>query len=128
MRKLGIIFATLLTIIILFLMIFSSVIFQEGNPIPVASGVFSITVLGQPIVQINDKPETYMVKASNRNGADAPFMDLKKQQGYVFKNRGIGPYYEGNDRYYRFEFRMVTRGYMVIEVHEMDYASYPLHF
>jgi hypothetical protein len=114
-----------IAIIFIALLLTSPLVFQEGNPIPVAIAAFKISVLGDSIAQIDNNPETYMVKARNNEGADKPFMDLKAKQGYVFKNRAVGPYFEENDQYYRAEFRMFTRNYMVIEVKKIDYWAYP---
>lgn len=55
-----IIAAVMVTALVLFN---SNLIFQEGNPLPVAAGIWQLVVGGEPYAKIKDEPATWMTRS-----------------------------------------------------------------
>jgi len=88
------------------------VIFQEGNPLPVITGILRITLIEGQIAQISDEPEKYIVK--KKDGYE-PFIRLMKKNGWTYiEQMGAGLVFEKDGEKHISVSRMLTRFYIVI--------------
>lgn len=92
------------------------VIFQEGNPIPVAVAVHKLNQENIQLVTISGDQEKYLVKTDNLpKAANQPFIDFKQSEGYVFKD----DFLVKAGRYYQVNYNAFTKKYSVITVREI---------
>ena len=83
-----------LIVLVGILLLFSSTIFQEGNPIPVANGIIQLSFAGKSYVKLDQ--HKYIVKANAK--------DIKKLTDYLTQNKlvyvdqmGAGLLFRGKD-------------------------------
>jgi len=74
----------LLILLILGITTVSKVLFQEGNPIPVFTGIGKLSFGGNEIVKISDSPRIYISKTSDGN---YPLIELMKNDGWRFEEQ-----------------------------------------
>ncbi|HZK52947.1 MAG TPA: hypothetical protein VFC84_01895 [Desulfosporosinus sp.] len=67
--------------ILLGLIIVSSVLFQEGNPIPILKGIVELSSSDDKIIQISETPQRYLSKT---NVGNAPLIELMDKEGWKF--------------------------------------------
>lgn len=60
--------------LLVFGIIFSSLIFQEGNPIPLVVGIWKISHGGEAITQISDRPVKFLIPNDNRESTKYPLL------------------------------------------------------
>ncbi len=92
-KKCIIILSTIVGLFLLLFIIYSPVIFQEGNPLPELRGIISLTFKQNDLVQISVNPTVYMTKSSDGKKIIINFMKSRgsgfKEQmgsGYMFEN------------------------------------------
>ena len=102
----------LLSILLLFFIIYSPVIFQEGNPIPVAYGIVSISVIHLPFVKIGTSK--YLIRANEEDSQklieylarnNMIFVD-RMGSGWLFKDK-TGKRYTAESRMYSTYFEIL---------------------
>lgn len=89
LKKIGII---ILILIISILLIYSKPLLQEGNPIPILSGIIKLNFTNKDIVQISEDGSKYVTKSKNGINSITQFMKDKNYKladqmgsGYVFE-------------------------------------------
>ncbi len=99
-------------IIVIFVWVERRVIFQEGNPIPVAIGMVRLSITDDDIVKVSTAPDKYLMKARNGNEAFRSYME---SHGWTFVDQlGAGLIYEKEGHKQMFASRMMTRFYQVV--------------
>lgn len=105
--------AVLATILVLlFFTIYSvPVLFQEGNPLPVARSIVTLELTESDIVSVNER--VLLQKA----GPELPLTSYLENHGWEFKDRlGAGIFYEKDSALMFAEARMFTRFYVIYEL------------
>lgn len=71
---------SLIILIVGFIIIYP-VLFQEGNPLPIAKGIMELNFNGKTIAKVSNKPLRYITKISE---GDTPIMKMMDKEGWVF--------------------------------------------
>jgi len=104
--------AAIIIIVILTGIIERDVVFQEGNPVPLAFGILKLNITDQSIVKISASPDKYIIRS--RDG-DAPYIKFMEENGWKFVDQlGAGLVFEKNGEKHISVSRMFTRFYKVI--------------
>lgn len=75
-----------------FFLIYKNTIFQEGNPLPVLSGILKLNFTSENIVPIAENNDKYITK--NSNGRDS-LVSLMAEKGYEFLDQmGSGYFFK----------------------------------
>lgn len=91
-------------------------IFQEGNPLPVFSGIWQLSVGGEPYVQIKDEPATYITKTENH---DTLFAYIEKTYDVKFTKQVNSRYiFEGKGKEVTAKVRQYSRAFRIWEMSE----------
>lgn len=89
-------------------------IFQEGNPLPVLSGIWRLVVNNEPYAQIEEAPATYIARAGVH---DELFAFIEKTHGVKFKgNEGDRYIFEGEGKKVELVTRSYARAFRIWEV------------
>ncbi len=100
----------LITMIAIFFIAYGPIIFQEGNPLPVISGIIKLQLTSKDIVEISEK------KLIQKTGDDWLLNSYLEDKGWNYRERlGAGIFYERNGEDLFFTTRMYTRYYIVHE-------------
>lgn len=75
-KRLNVLIIVLFSILIIPFLVFSPTIFQEGNPLPVMSGIMKLSMTGEGYAKINE--HKYIVRANEK--------DIKKLEDYLAQN------------------------------------------
>ncbi|HSW89119.1 MAG TPA: hypothetical protein VLG12_08195 [Candidatus Saccharimonadales bacterium] len=105
----------LFSILLLFFILYSPVIFQEGNPLPIAYGLGKITLTQAAFVKINTN--TYLVRANDKDftklieylAKNNIFFVDRMGSGWFFKNKS-GKRYTAESRMYSTHFEIFDFG------------------
>jgi hypothetical protein len=94
-------------------------IFQEGNPVPVFSGIWKLMVDKEPYACIKEEPPTYIAGAGKQDGL---FAFIEKQYGVEYQSNSGGIYiFTGGGKTVKLSMRHYTRSFRVWEI--VDRAS-----
>lgn len=75
--------------------LFSPILFQEGNPYPLISGIMRLNFSKEKIVKLDMDGERYITKS--KNGKEV-LSDFLKNQGYEFTEQmGSGYFFKSSD-------------------------------
>jgi len=94
-KRIFICLGTIVGALTLIFLLYTPVIFQEGNPTPLVKGIAQLNFNRNDIVQLNMEGDVYLSKS--KNGQEALFASLNSQgykfleqmgAGYFFKNDG----------------------------------------
>ena len=100
-----------LIIIIFIISLIAPVLFQEGNPLPLISGIVRLTMGNDDVVRISTDPERYMTKAEN---GIASMVGMMNEEGWQLAEQlGSGYIFQKNDRSVTITSRQYTRKYLV---------------
>ncbi len=100
----------IITMTALFFIAYGSIIFQEGNPLLVFSGIIKLQLTSKDIVEVSEK------KLLQKTGDDRPLNSYLEDKGWNYRERlGGGIFYERNGEELFFSSRMYTRYYIVHE-------------
>lgn len=85
-----------LILFITILFIYRKPLFQEGNPIPVLSGIVKLNLINKDIVKITKDDSKYITKS--KNGVDS-ITQFMKAKGYKLTDQmGAGYIFEKEDK------------------------------
>ena len=88
------------------------IIFQEGNPVPIAVGIAKLNFSGGHLVKITSLPEMYLVRTRDGN---KPFISFMEKDGWHFTDQmGAGLVFERIGERKVYTSRMYTRYYQII--------------
>ena len=94
-------------------LLFGAVLFQEGNPVPVAQALSRLELSGDRLVRIAGEPVKYVQKA----GPEEPLTEYLAARGWELQERlGAAVFYEKENETLFAESRMLTRRYVVYEL------------
>lgn len=113
-------------IFLVFIIIFSDIIFQEGNPIPVISGILKLQKNDIFVVQISENPIKYIIKNDKKDSKKYPllmpgtrhemYINNKIEQGWkVEATHGSSFVLSKDNITLNAILRMLTQNYIVIE-------------
>ncbi|KZR60088.1 hypothetical protein [Pseudobacillus badius] len=106
------IFLMFLSLFVLFIIINAPVIFQEGNPIPLAVGIAKLHTTDQSVVKIDGENKRYVTKADSQG--NQPFLDLMSSKKWVFKEQaGAGLFFTKGEKELIVESEMYTSKYKI---------------
>jgi hypothetical protein len=92
-KKILIIILVLLVAILLF---YRKPLFQEGNPLPVLSGIIKLNLFSENIVKITEDESKYITK--NKNGMHS-IIQFMEEKGYKLADQmGSGYIFEKEDK------------------------------
>jgi hypothetical protein len=101
--------AVILSIVLLF--INRSYVFQEGNPLPVFSGICQLTINDVPYAKIKDNPPTYIARTGEH---DPLFSFIETEFGVKFKEQKENEYiFVGSSKTVKVSPRLYSRTYQV---------------
>lgn len=93
-----------------------SMIFQEGNPLPVAAGICRLTVGGEPYVKIKDEPATWMTEAGESEH-DELFSHIEETYGVKYTEQKDNDFiFDGEGKQVTVVFRSYSRNYRIWEL------------
>lgn len=102
----------ILFILLLGVISFRDIIFQEGNPLPVAIGILKISIAGEQIVKISADPDKYIIKTQD---GYKPYIKLMESEGWGFiEQMGSAVIFDRNGQRRASTSRMLTSYYMII--------------
>lgn len=94
------------------LFISSPIIFQEGNPVPLAIGMVKLQITDESVVGIPGKTKRYLVRATSEG--DQPFLDFMNSKEWSFKDQaGASLFFTKNNEELAVKGAMYTRKYRV---------------
>lgn len=96
------------------LLINHTTIFQEGNPLPVAAGIWQLAVEGKPFAQIKDEPPTWITKTADNR---ALFAGIEQEYSVKYTTEQEAGYlFEGGETKLVLGMRQYSRYYQIWEV------------
>lgn len=88
------------------------VIFQEGNPTPIALAILKLHLTRSDIATVSSNPEVYVLRAKE---GYRPFISLMEKQGWTYVEQlGSGLVFEKDEEREISSSRMFTRYYRII--------------
>lgn len=89
-------------------------IFQEGNPVPVAKGIWALIVKGEPYAKIKNDPPVYITRPLSH---DRLFSFIEATYGVKFTKEDNGKYvFTGKDKTVTLVTRRYSKSFQVWEV------------
>jgi len=86
----------ILVLLVAILLIYRKPLFQEGNPLPVLSGIIKLNLTNENIVKITEDGSKYITKS--KNGVDS-ITQFMKEKGYKLADQmGAGYIFEKEDK------------------------------
>lgn len=79
----------ILVLLIAILLLYRKPLFQEGNPLPVLSGIIKLNLTNKNIVQITEDGSEYITKS--KNGVDS-ITQFMKEKDYILSDQ-MGSFY-----------------------------------
>ncbi len=118
MKRPMLISAIIIVIISFIFLLNINMIFQEGNPLPVFSGILQLNN-SKTFVKIKDKPVTYITKTNNK---DELFSYIEKYDNVRYREQmGSGHIFEDENKIVILTSRQYTRNYQIWEYNKKDF-------
>ncbi|NLT94462.1 MAG: hypothetical protein GXW85_02835 [Clostridia bacterium] len=118
MKKKPLVILSLLILffLVLGLVLYWPIIFQEGNPLPIVQGIVRLQLSEEKIIAIDS--ERYLTKTEDSNEAIISFMESK---GWVFKDRlGSGYVFEKQENLLTIVGRQYSRFFRIFNIPELE--------
>jgi len=110
-KKVLLLISAFILIVGIFLSLYSSVIFQEGNPWPEIKGIVRLTFSGSDMVKLSGSDNKYLTKSQGGPLAVEEFM---KNRGYEYTDQmGSGYFYKSSDKNIVLTRRQYSRFYTI---------------
>lgn len=110
-RKILLFVSAIILIAGIFFFLYSSVIFQEGNPWPQIKGIIQLTFGKSDIVKLSDSDNRYLTKSQDGHTMIEAFM---KDKGYEYTEQmGSGYFYKSSDKTIILARRQYSRFYVI---------------
>ncbi|HNY36135.1 MAG TPA: hypothetical protein PLD14_00270 [Candidatus Pacearchaeota archaeon] len=115
-KKILLLVSAIILIVGVFLSLYSSVIFQEGNPWPQIKGITQLTFDKSDIVKLSGSDNKYLTKSQGGPMAVEVFM---KDRGYEYTDQmGSGYFYKSSDKTVVLIRRQYSRFYTIWTITE----------
>jgi hypothetical protein len=115
-KKILLLISTIILIVGVFLSLYSSVIFQEGNPWPQIKGIAQLTFGKSDIVKLSGSDNRYLAKSQGGPMTVEAFM---KDRGYEYTDQmGSGYFYKSSDKTIVLTRRQYSRFYTIWTITE----------
>ena len=98
------------------LVLFRDTVFQEGNPIPVLTGIITIELTDKPVVPLKEDNLKFILRASNSR---TRIVEYLSQDGFSQHEGDIGGgrhQLEKDDEVFIYDRRMFTRNYVIYDL------------
>ena len=120
-KKVLLLASTVILIAGVFLSLYSSIIFQEGNPWPQIKGIAQLTFSGSDMVKLSGSDNRYLTKSQGGPMAVEAFM---KNRGYEYTDQmGSGYFYKSSDKTIVLTRRQYSRFYTIWTIAENNNNS-----
>jgi len=98
------------------LVLFRDTVFQEGNPIPILTGIITIELTDKQVVPLKEGNQKFILRASNYR---ARIVEYLSQDGFSQHEGDVGGgmhQLEKDDKIYYYDIRMFTRNYVIYDL------------
>lgn len=101
-----------IAVLVLLFLISSPIIFQEGNPVPLAIGMAKLQITDESVVGIPGETKRYLIRATSEG--DQRFIDFMDSKEWRFKDQaGASLFFTKNNKDLVVESAMYTTKYRV---------------
>ncbi|MDD4611152.1 MAG: hypothetical protein PHU73_04360 [Patescibacteria group bacterium] len=116
-KKVLLITSLAILVLSIFVIFYSSVIFQEGNPWPQIKGIAQLTFGNKDIVKLDTGENKYITKSNNSE----IIKSIMKEKGYDFTEQmGSGYFYKSSDKTVVLTRRQYSRFYTIWTINKPD--------